>query len=49
MCSSLRDGEQGRVTSKEMMEVSKFVTFKCVVLVKPLSSFCSLPYLICVR
>jgi hypothetical protein len=43
------DGGQGRVTSEEMMKVSEFVTFKCVALVKPLGSFPSLPYLMCVR
>jgi hypothetical protein len=43
------DGGQGRVTSEEMIKVSEFVTFKCVALVKPLGSFCSLPYLMCVR
>jgi hypothetical protein len=43
------DGGQGRVNCEEMIKVSKFVTFKCVALVKPLSSFCSLPYLLCVR
>jgi hypothetical protein len=43
------DGGQGRVNCEEMIKVSKFVTFKCVVLVKPLSSFCSLTYLMCVR
>jgi hypothetical protein len=43
------DGGQGRVNCEEMIKVSKFVTFKCVALVKPLGSFCSLPYLMCVR
>jgi hypothetical protein len=43
------DGGQGRVLCEEMIKVSKFVTFKCVALVKPLGSFCSLPYLMCVR
>jgi hypothetical protein len=42
------DGRQGRVTSKEMIQVSEFVTFKCVALVKPLGLFFSLPYLMCV-
>jgi hypothetical protein len=42
-------GGQGRVNCEEMIKVSKFVTFKCVALVKPLGSFCSLPYLMCVR
>jgi hypothetical protein len=37
------DGGQGRVNCEEMNKVSKFVTFKCVALVKPLGSFCSLP------
>jgi hypothetical protein len=37
------------VTSEEMIRVSEFVAFKCVALVKPLGSFCSLPYLMCVR
>jgi hypothetical protein len=37
------DGGQGRGNCEEMNKVSKFVTFKCVVLVKPLGSFCSLP------
>jgi hypothetical protein len=41
------DGGQGRVNCEEMMKVSKFVTFKCVALVKPLGSFCSLPYPMC--
>jgi hypothetical protein len=43
------DGGQGRVTSEEMIKVSKFMTFKCVVLVKPLGFFRSSPYLMCVR
>jgi hypothetical protein len=43
------DGGQGRVNCEEMIKVSKFVTFKCVALVKPLGSFCSLPCLMCVR
>jgi hypothetical protein len=43
------DGGQGRVNREEMIMVSKFVTFKCVALVNPLGSFCSLPYLMCVR
>jgi hypothetical protein len=43
------DGGQGRVNCEEMIKVSKFVTFKCVALVKPHGSFCSLPYLMCVR
>jgi hypothetical protein len=43
------DGGQGRVNCEEMIKVIKFVTFKCVALVKPLGSFCSLPYLMCVR
>ena len=43
------DGGQGRVNSEEMIKVSEFVTFKCVALVKPLGSFCSLPYLMYVR
>jgi hypothetical protein len=43
------DGGQGRVNCEEMIKVSNFVTFKCVALVKPLGSFCSLPYLMCVR
>jgi hypothetical protein len=43
------DGGRGWVTFEEMIKVSEFVTFKCVPLVKPLSSFCSLPYLMCVR
>jgi hypothetical protein len=43
------DGGQGLVNCEEMIKVSKFVTFKCVALVKPLDSFCSLPYLVCVR
>jgi hypothetical protein len=42
-------GGQGRVNCEEIIKVSKFVTFKCVALVKPLGSFCSLPYLMCVR
>jgi hypothetical protein len=33
------DGGQGRVTSEEMIKVTKFVTFKCVALVKPLGLF----------
>jgi hypothetical protein len=37
------------VNSEEMIKVSEFVTFKCVALVKSLGSFCSLPYLVCVR
>jgi hypothetical protein len=45
---TFRDGGQGRVNCEEMIKVSKFVTFKCVALVKPLGSFCSLPYLMCV-
>jgi hypothetical protein len=43
------DSGQGRVDCEEMIKVSKFVTFKCVALVKTLCSFFSLPYLICVR
>jgi hypothetical protein len=43
------DGGQGRVNCEEMIKVGKIVTFKCVALVKPLGSFCSLPYLMCVR
>jgi hypothetical protein len=43
------DGGQGRVNCEEMIKVSVFVTFKCVALVKPLGSFCTLPYLMCVR
>jgi hypothetical protein len=43
------DGGQGQVNCEEMIKVSKFVTFKCVALVKPLGPFCSLPYLMCVR
>ena len=43
------DGGQGWVTSEEMIKVSIFVIFKCVALVKPLGSFCSLPYLMYVR
>jgi hypothetical protein len=43
------DGGQGRVNCEEMIKVSKFLTFKYVALVKPLGSFCSLPYLMCVR
>jgi hypothetical protein len=43
------DGGQGRVNCEEMIKISKFVTFKCVDLVKPLGSFCSFPYLMCVR
>jgi hypothetical protein len=43
------DGGQGRVSCEEMIKVSEFVTFKCVALVKPLGSFCSLPNLMCVR
>jgi hypothetical protein len=39
-----RDGRQGRVTSEEMIKVSKFLTIKYVALVKPLGSFCSLLY-----
>jgi hypothetical protein len=35
--------------SEEMVKVSDFVTVMCVSLVKPLGSFCSLPYLMCVR
>jgi hypothetical protein len=46
---TFRDGGQARVNCEEMFKVSKFVTFKCVALVKPLGSFCSLPYLMCVR
>jgi hypothetical protein len=33
------DGGQGRVNCEEMIKVSKFVTFKCVALVKPLGFF----------
>jgi hypothetical protein len=33
------DGEQGRGISEGLVKVSRFVTFKCVALVKPLSSF----------
>jgi hypothetical protein len=43
------DGGQGRVNCGEMIKVSKFVTLQCVALVKPLGSFCPLPYLMCVR
>jgi hypothetical protein len=43
------DGGQRRVNCEKMNKVSQFVTFKCVALVKPLGSFCSLPYLMCVR
>jgi hypothetical protein len=43
------DGGQRRVNCEEMIKVGKFVTFKCVALVKPLGSICSLPYLMCVR
>jgi hypothetical protein len=43
------DGGQGRVNCEEMIKLSKFVTIKCVALVKPPGSFCSLPYLMCVR
>jgi hypothetical protein len=43
------DGGQGRVNCEEMINASKFVTFKCVAVVKPPGSFCSLPYLMCVR
>jgi hypothetical protein len=43
------DGGQGQVNCEGMIKVSQFVTFKCVALVKPLGSFCSLPYLMCVR
>jgi hypothetical protein len=46
---TLGDGGQGCVTSEEMIKVSEFVTFKCVALVKPLGSFCSFPYLMCIR
>jgi hypothetical protein len=46
---TFRDGGQGRVNCKEMIKVSKFVTFKCAFWVKPLGSFFSLPYLMCVR
>jgi hypothetical protein len=38
------DGEQGQGTSEGMIKESKFVTIKCVALVKPLGSFCSLLY-----
>jgi hypothetical protein len=41
------DGEQGRGTSEGMIKINKLVTLKCVALVKPLGSFCSLPYLVC--
>jgi hypothetical protein len=34
------DGGQGRVNCEEMIKVSKFVTFKCMALVKPLGLFC---------
>jgi hypothetical protein len=40
---------QRRVTSEEMIKVSEFVTFKCVVLVKPLGLFRSLPHLMCTK
>jgi hypothetical protein len=43
------DGGQRRVNCEKMNKVRQFVTFKCVALVKPLGSFCSLPYLMCVR
>jgi hypothetical protein len=43
------DGEQGRVTSEEMIKVSEFFTFKCVALVKPLGLFRSLPHIMCIR
>jgi hypothetical protein len=43
------DGGQGRVNCEEMIKLSKFLTFKFVALLKPLGSFCSLPYLMCVR
>jgi hypothetical protein len=43
------DGGQGRGNCEEMIKVSKFVTFKCVAVVKPLGLFCSLPYLMCIR
>jgi hypothetical protein len=36
---TFEDGGQGRVTSKEMIKVSEFVTFKYVALAKPLGSF----------
>jgi hypothetical protein len=35
------DGGQEQVNCEEMIKVSKFVTFKCVALVKPLGLFCS--------
>jgi hypothetical protein len=35
------------VNSEEMIEVSEFVTFKCVALVMPLGSFCSMPCHVC--
>jgi hypothetical protein len=42
------DGGQGRVNCEEMIKLSNILTFKCVALIKPLGSFCSLPYLMCV-
>jgi hypothetical protein len=38
------DDGQGRVNCEEMIKVSKFVTFECVALVKPLGLFRSLLY-----
>jgi hypothetical protein len=46
---TFEDGGQGRVNCEEMIKLSNFLTFKCVALIKPLGSFCSLPYLMCVR
>jgi hypothetical protein len=45
---TFEDGGQGRVNCEEMIKLSNFLTFKCVALIKPLGSFCSLPYLMCV-